>query len=485
MSAHSMKSLTKTNAFIDGHWVPADRRFEVTNPATGDVIAEVTDGDTVLAERAVEAAYNALESWRSKPAKYRADLLRKWHQAMLENKQALAEIMSAEQGKPIAEAAGEIEYGASFVEWFAGEAERAYGDILPLTDSDKRSWIIKQPVGVCSAITPWNFPNAMITRKVAPALAAGCTIVVKPPQLTPLSALAIAQLANEVGIPDGVLNIVPTTDSKGVGEILTTHPRLRKFSFTGSTEVGKQLMKQCADSVLKLSLELGGNAPFIVFDDADLDVAVEQLLAAKFRNAGQTCIAANRVLVQEAVHDEFIDKLKTAISKLKVNRGDAEEVDYGPLIDQDAIDKVKRLQQSAVDNGAELISGGKVLDELGPLFYAPTLITGVTPEMDISKEEIFGPVVAVQSFSDEAEGIRHANDTPFGLAGYFCATDIKRIYRVSEQLECGMLGVNAGAISHAYNAFGGVKQSGIGREGSRYGLAEYQETKNITLGDLE
>ncbi|MDX1705952.1 NAD-dependent succinate-semialdehyde dehydrogenase [Pseudidiomarina sp.] len=485
MSAHSMKSLTKTNAFIDGHWVPADRRFEVTNPATGDVIAEVTDGDTVLAERAVEAAYNALEGWRSKPAKYRADLLRKWHHAMLENKQALAEIMSAEQGKPIAEAAGEIEYGASFVEWFAGEAERAYGDILPLTDSDKRSWIIKQPVGVCSAITPWNFPNAMITRKVAPALAAGCTIVVKPPQLTPLSALAIAQLANEVGIPDGVLNIVPTTDSKGVGEILTTHPRLRKFSFTGSTEVGKQLMKQCADSVLKLSLELGGNAPFIVFDDADLDIAVEQLLAAKFRNAGQTCIAANRVLVQEAVHDEFIDKLKAAINKLKVDRGDADEVDYGPLIDQDAIDKVQRLQQSALDNGAELVSGGKVLDELGPLFYAPTLITGVTPEMDISKEEIFGPVVAVQTFSDEAEGIRHANDTPFGLAGYFCATNIKRIYRVSEQLECGMLGVNAGAISHAYNAFGGVKQSGIGREGSRYGLAEYQETKNITLGDIE
>lgn len=479
---HTLRSLIQTNAFIDGHWVPSEQRFEVTNPANNDVLAQVADGDAALAERAIEAAHKALPLWRAKTAKQRADLLRKWYQAMLDNKQALGELMSLEQGKPIAEAVGEIEYGASFVDWFAGEAERCYGDILPLSATDKRSWIIKQPVGVCAAITPWNFPNAMITRKVAPALAAGCTIVVKPPQLTPLSALALAQLASEVGIPDGVLNIVPTTNSKAVGETFTTHPRVRKFTFTGSTAVGKALMEQCAGTMKKISLELGGNAPFIVFDDADIDVAVRELLACKFRNAGQTCISANRVLVQDAVHDKFIEQLKAALEGLTVAPGDAEDVDYGPLINQSAIDKVSDLVDDAQQQGAALISGGRTLTELGELFYAPTLLTDVIDTMRIAQEEIFGPVIAVQRFADEAQGIELANATPFGLAGYFCAQDYRRIHRVSEQLDCGMLGINSGAISHAYNAFGGVKESGMGREGSRYGLAEYQETKNITLG---
>ncbi|MDN7123783.1 NAD-dependent succinate-semialdehyde dehydrogenase [Pseudidiomarina sp. 1APP75-32.1] len=477
-----MRSLTKTNAFIDGHWVPVEQRFAVTNPATGEVVAEVADADATLAERAVEAAKNALPGWRKKTPHERAELLRRWFNSMLSNKQALAELMCAEQGKPVAEAAAEIEYGASFVEWFAAEAERSYGDVLPLQSPDKRVWITKQGVGVCAAITPWNFPNAMITRKVAPALAAGCTMVVKPPQLTPLSALAIAQLASEVGIPDGVINIVPSTDAKSIGGVLTEHPDVRKFSFTGSTAVGKKLMQQCASTVKKVSFELGGNAPFIVFDDADIELAVEQLLICKFRNAGQTCISANRILVQEKVLDKFVNTLKSEMEKLKVAPGTADEVDYGPLIDQDAIDKVKRLVADAREQGAECLTGGKVLDEVGELFYAPTLLTGVTSTMDIAQEEIFGPVVAVQTFDTEEEGIRKANATPFGLAGYFCAEDYRRIERVSSELECGMLGINAGAISHAYNAFGGVKESGIGREGSRYGLAEYQETKTLTLG---
>ncbi|WP_301899075.1 NAD-dependent succinate-semialdehyde dehydrogenase [Pseudidiomarina terrestris] len=482
MTSHSMRSLTKTNAFIDGHWVPVEQRFAVTNPATGEVVAEVADADATLTERAVEAAKNALPGWRKKTPHERAELLRRWFNSMLSNKQALAELMCAEQGKPVAEAAAEIEYGASFVEWFAAEAERSYGDVLPLQSPDKRVWITKQGVGVCAAITPWNFPNAMITRKVAPALAAGCTMVVKPPQLTPLSALAIAQLASEVGIPDGVINIVPSTDAKSIGGVLTEHPDVRKFSFTGSTAVGKKLMQQCASTVKKVSFELGGNAPFIVFDDADIELAVEQLLICKFRNAGQTCISANRILVQEKVLDKFVNTLKSEMEKLKVAPGTADEVDYGPLIDQDAIDKVKRLVADAREQGAKCLTGGKVLDEVGELFYAPTLLTGVTSTMDIAQEEIFGPVVAVQTFDTEEEGIRKANATPFGLAGYFCAEDYRRIERVSSELECGMLGINAGAISHAYNAFGGVKESGIGREGSRYGLAEYQETKTLTLG---
>lgn len=485
MPQHTVRSLLKVDAFIDGNWIPSEQRFSVYNPANGELIAEVCDADPSLAERAIEAAYKALAPWQAKTAKQRADLLRAWYQAILANKQVLGELMSREQGKPIAEAIGEIEYGASFIDWFAGEAERHHGEVLAPTAADKRSWISKQPIGVCTAITPWNFPNAMITRKVAPALAAGCTIVVKPAQLTPLSALALMQLAAEVGIPHGVVNMLPSSHAKAVGKVLTEHPRVRKFTFTGSTDVGKQLMAQCSSGMKKVSMELGGNAPFIIFDDADLDVAIEQLLAAKFRNAGQTCISVNRVLVHDDIVSAVEQRLTAALAQLKVGPGDEEDVDYGPLINQQAIDKAQQLQHQAIAAGAQLLCGGKVLEQLGPLFYAPTLLTNVTAAMDISQQEIFAPILALQRFSSEAEAIALANDTPFGLAGYFCSGDYRRIMRVAEQLQCGMLGINAGAISHAYNAFGGVKESGIGIEGSRFGLAEYQVTKTITLGGFE
>jgi len=484
MSAHSMSSLTKTDCFIEGHWVPTDNRFKVTNPATGEVIAEVADAGEDLTHRAINVAETALAKWSKKTAKERADLLRKWYQAMMDNKQALAELMSAEQGKPVAEAAGEVEYGASFVDWFASEAERIDGDILPVADNSKRVLVMKQPIGVCAAITPWNFPNAMITRKIAPALAAGCTIVVKPPQLTPLSSLALAQLASEVGIPDGVINLIPTSDAKTVGKILATSEKVRKLSFTGSTGVGKVLMQQCSENVKKISLELGGNAPFIVFDDADVNAAAEQLMACKFRNAGQTCIAANRVLVDEKVKDDFVKAITTKVNALKVGPGDKEGVELGPLIDQDAVDKVQRLVLSAKSDGATIETGGEVLTDLGNLFYAPTVLSGVTTEMDINNDEIFGPVIAISTFETEEEAIKKANDTPFGLASYFAAKDTARIFRVSEALEYGMVGVNTGGISHAYNPFGGIKESGVGREGSKYGIDEYLEIKTVTLGGL-
>ena len=484
MSAHSMSSLTKKDCFIEGHWVPTDKRFSVTNPATGEVIAEVADADEDLTQRAINVAETALKSWRKKTARERAMLLRKWYEAMMDNKQALGELMSAEQGKPVAEAVGEVEYGASFVDWFAGEAERIDGDILPNADSSKRVMVTKEPVGVCAAITPWNFPNAMITRKIAPALAAGCTIVVKPPQLTPLSSLALAQLASEVGIPDGVINIIPTSDAKSVGKRLATSPQVRKLSFTGSTGVGKILMQQCSEHVTKLSLELGGNAPFLVFDDADIEQAAEQLIACKFRNAGQTCVSANRILVQQSVAEKFTDAVVSKVKALKVGPGTEENVDLGPLIDQDAVDKVQRLVLAAKSDGATIETGGSVMTELGDLFYAPTVITGVTEEMDISEEEIFGPVVAINTFETEEEGIEKANNTPFVLASYFAAKDTARIFRVSDALEYGMVGVNTGGISHAYNPFGGIKESGVGREGSKYGIDEYLELKTVTLGGL-
>jgi succinate-semialdehyde dehydrogenase/glutarate-semialdehyde dehydrogenase len=485
MPQHTVRSLLKVDAFIDGNWIPSEHRFTVYNPATGEAIAEVCDADAALAERAIEAAHKALLPWQAKTAKQRADLLRAWYQAILANKQVLGELMSQEQGKPIAEAIGEIEYGASFIDWFAGEAERHHGELLARSSATKRSWISKQPIGVCTAITPWNFPNAMITRKVAPALAAGCTIVVKPAQLTPLSALALMQLATEVGIPHGVVNMLPSSQAKTIGQVLTEHPRVRKFTFTGSTEVGKQLMAQCSSGMKKISMELGGNAAFIIFADADLDLAIEQLLAAKFRNAGQTCISVNRVLVDDAIMPEVEQRLVAGLAKLKVGAGTEAGIDYGPLINQDAIDKALQLQQQALEAGAKLLCGGEVLTQLGPLFFAPTLITNVSATMTISQQEIFAPILALQRFNSEAEAIALANDTPFGLAGYFCSQDYRRIMRVSEQLQCGMLGINAGAISHAYNAFAGVKESGIGVEGSTLGLAEYQVTKTITLGGFE
>ena len=484
MSAHSMSSLTKTDCFIEGHWVPTDKRFDVTNPATGEVIAQVADADADLTQRAINVAETALSKWSKKTARERAELLRKWYHAMMENKQALAELMSAEQGKPVAEAAGEVEYGASFVDWFASEAERIDGDVLPIADRSKRVLVMKQPVGVCAAITPWNFPNAMITRKIAPALAAGCTIVVKPPQLTPLSSLALAQLASEVGIPDGVINLIPTSDAKTVGKILATSEQVRKLSFTGSTGVGKILMQQCSENVKKVSLELGGNAPYIVFDDADIDAAAEQLMGCKFRNGGQTCIAANRVIVDSKIKDDFVKAITAKVKALKVGPGNEDGVELGPLIDQDAVDKVQRLVVSATSDCATLETGGEVLTDLGDLFYAPTVISGVTDDMEIDSEEIFGPVIAISTFETEAEAIDKANNTPFGLASYFAAKDTARIFRVSEALEYGMVGVNTGGISHAYNPFGGIKESGIGREGSKYGIDEYLEIKTITLGGL-
>lgn len=484
MSAHSMSSLTKKDCFIEGHWVPTEARFSVTNPATGDVLAEVADADDDLTQRAINAADAALPSWRKKSARKRAVLLRKWYESIMDNKEALGELMSAEQGKPVKEAIGEVEYGASFVDWFAGEAERVDGDVLPITDRSKRVLVTKEPVGVCAAITPWNFPNAMITRKIAPALAAGCTIVVKPPQLTPLSSLALAQLASEVGIPDGVLNIIPTTDAKTVGKRLATSSKVRKLSFTGSTGVGKVLMQQCSEHITKLSLELGGNAPFIVFDDADIEEAADQLIACKFRNAGQTCVSANRIFVQESVVSAFTKAVVSRVKGLNVAPGSEDNADLGPLIDQNAVDKVQRLVIAAKSDGATIETGGSVMTELGDLFYQPTVITGVTEEMDISTEEIFGPVVAINAFETEEEGIEKANNTPFGLASYFAAKDTARIFRVSEALEYGMVGVNTGGISHAYNPFGGIKESGLGREGSKYGIDEYLEIKAVTIGGL-
>lgn len=480
----SRNQLMVASLFIGGKWQDTEAHFDVTNPANGDTICRVANADKGDVEAAIDAAHRAFKNWRTCSCEERSRKLRDWFNAIMSHQQQLAEIMTLEQGKPVEEAAGEIAYGASFVEWFAEEAKRIRGDILPMLDSHQENRVIKQPIGVVGCITPWNFPNAMITRKVAPALAAGCTVVVKPPALTPLSALALGVLAEHVGIPAGVINIVPTNDAKSFSETLCADSRVRKLSFTGSTEVGRQLMKLCSNNVIKVSLELGGNAPFVVFDDADLDHAVEQLMASKFRNAGQTCISANRILVQQKVHHAFVHKLKHKMEALKIGDGMDKDQDLGPLINQDAVDKAHRLVTQALEHGAQCeLKGGK--DEyLGALFYRPTLLTGVTAEMDISQTEIFAPIVAVQSFNDEEEGIELANDTAFGLAAYFCASDPKRIHRVSHQLEAGLVGINAGAISHCMNPFGGVKQSGIGREGSHYGIDEYLEIKTLVQGAL-
>jgi succinate-semialdehyde dehydrogenase/glutarate-semialdehyde dehydrogenase len=478
------QQLIRDALYINGKWEQGKKQFAVTNPATGEDVGMVTDGSEDDVNRAVEAADKALPKWREKTCEERAGLLRKWFDAVMAHKRELAEIMTLEQGKPVTEAEGEIAYGASFIEWFSEEAKRVRGDILPNIGAGKQSRVIKQPVGVVATITPWNFPNAMITRKVAPALAAGCTVVVKPPSMTPLSALALAVIAEDVGIPAGVINIVTTSSASTFSETVCAHQAVRKLSFTGSTEVGRTLMKLCSDQVMKVSLELGGNAPFVVFDDADIDVAVEQLIACKFRNAGQTCISANRVLVQDSVHDRFVDKLKEAVNEIQLDDGFADKVDIGPLINQDAVDKAKDLVKDAVDQGAKLEIAGGIDDTKGDLFYRPQLLTGVSKEMKISNTEIFAPVVAVQRFSTEEDGVRLANDTVFGLAAYFCAQGADRIHRVSEALEAGLIGINNGGISHAMHPFGGVKQSGVGREGSHYGIDEYLEIKTLVQGGL-
>jgi len=478
-------ALLRRDAYVDGAWTPAGAgaRFAVRNPATGEQLAEVADLDRADARAAIEAAAAALPAWRAKTAKERAVVLRRWFEAIMAAQEDLAQLMTAEQGKPLAETRGEVAYGASFIEWFAEEGKRAYGDVIPTHAAGKRILVIKQPIGVVTAITPWNFPIAMITRKVGPALAAGCTVVVKPPDETPLSALALAELADRAGLPPGVLNVVTTTRAADVGLELTQNPLVRKFSFTGSTEVGKLLMAQCATTVKKVSLELGGNAPFIVFDDADLDAAVEGALVSKYRNMGQTCVCANRFLVHERVYDAFGQKLAARVREMKVGNGAEAGVTQGPLITMDAVEKVERLLADAVAAGAKVEVGGH-RHALGRTYFEPTVVSNVTPAMAISREEIFGPVATLTRFSDEAEAIGLANDTEYGLAAYFYARDIGRIFRVAEALEYGMVCVNDGLLSTEVAPFGGVKSSGLGREGSKYGLEEYLEVKYVLLSGL-
>jgi succinate-semialdehyde dehydrogenase / glutarate-semialdehyde dehydrogenase len=475
-------SLLKGHAFLAGEWQGADdgSTFEVRNPATGQVLATVPKMGSAETRRAIEAANAAWPAWRAQPAKARAAILRKWYQSMLDNADDLARIMTAEQGKPLAEAKGEIQYAASFLEWFGEEAKRVYGDTIPSPTNDKRIVVVKEPVGVCAAITPWNFPAAMITRKVGPALAAGCPIVVKPAEATPLSALALAVLAERAGLPKGVLSIV-TGEPKEIGAEMTGNALVRKLSFTGSTGVGRLLMAQCAPTVKKISLELGGNAPFIVFDDADLDAAVAGAIASKYRNSGQTCVCANRLYVHERVYDAFAEKLRAAIEQLKVGRGTEDGVMQGPLINEAAVRKVEAHIADALSKGARVATGGK-RHALGQTFFEPTVLTGVTAAMQLAKEETFGPVAPLFKFSSDDEVIRMANDTEFGLAAYFYSRDIARVWRVAEALEYGMVGINTGIISNEVAPFGGVKQSGVGREGSHYGIDEYTVIKYLCLG---
>ncbi len=486
LAALADPSLLKTEALIGGEWVAANdtsARFAVTDPATGAELAQVANCGAVEAAAAISAAERAWPLWRAKTAKERAAVLQRWFALLMQHADDLARLMTAEQGKPLAEARGEVAYAASFVEWFAEEGKRVYGETIPATDAGKRILVLKQPIGVCAAITPWNFPIAMITRKVAPALAAGCPVVIKPAEQTPLTALAAAELAQRAGMPAGVLNILPSdaTRSVEIGAVLCSSDVVRHLSFTGSTEVGRILMRQCAGTVKKLSLELGGNAPFIVFDDADLDSAVEGALASKYRNAGQTCVCANRLYVQAGVHDAFVEKLAARVAAMKVGNGFEPGVLIGPLIDEAAMAKVQEHVADALARGARVVTGGAPQDGR---FFTPTVLAGVTPEMRCAKEETFGPVAPVFRFETEAEAIALANATEFGLASYFYSRDIGRIFRVAEALESGMVGINTGIISAAEVPFGGVKQSGLGREGARQGLEEYLELKYLCLGDV-
>ena len=475
-------SLLKNLCLIDGQWLAADdgSRIDVHNPATGEAVGHVPRMGEAETQRAIAAAERAFALWKQQTAEARARLLHRWFELMMENQEDLALIMTSEQGKPLAESRGEIAYAASYVQWFAEEARRIYGSTVPAPWADKRIIVTKEPVGVCAAITPWNFPAAMIARKVAPALAAGCTIIVKPAQQTPLSALAMAELAQRAGIPEGVFSVI-TGSSRAIGGVLTASMAVRKLTFTGSTEVGRVLAEQCAPTLKKMSLELGGNAPFIVFDDADLDAAVEGAMASKYRNTGQTCVCANRLLVQDGVYDAFMARLKVAVKALKVGNGLEAGVGQGPLIDQAAVDKVEELVADAVKNGAEVVLGGK-RHALGGTFYEPTILANATDRMRIAREEVFGPVAPVFRFKTEEEAIRMANDTEYGLAAYFYARDVGRVWRVGEALEYGMVGINSGIISTAVAPFGGVKQSGMGREGGAAGIEEYLSTKYLCMG---
>ena len=483
MKQISATELIKTGSYINGRWCDAAASFAVVNPANQQLLTQVADAGAAEAERAVQAAADAFNDWAALPAAKRSELMQRWYQLVVSHQDDLARLLTLEQGKPLAEAKGEIGYGASYIQWFAEEGKRLYGDTIPAPSADKRIIVQRQPVGVVAAITPWNFPNAMIARKAAAALAAGCTFVVKPAQQTPLSALALAELAEQAGIPAGVFNVVAGSDAKAIGTVLTQHPKVAKFSFTGSTAVGKQLLKQCADGVKRVTMELGGNAPFIVFDDADLDAAVQGLLASKFRNAGQTCVCANRILVQRGVYQAFADKLAIAVTQLKVGDGLTGDSQIGPLIDARALQKVSSLVQSAIDNGATLVLGGNS-HSAGKQFFQPTLLSNVSADMAITKEEIFGPVAPLMAFDSEQEAIALANSTEYGLAAYFYSRDIGRVFRVAQQLQFGMVGINEGIISNAAAPFGGVKQSGYGREGSHYGLDDYTDIKYLCLGGL-
>jgi succinate-semialdehyde dehydrogenase / glutarate-semialdehyde dehydrogenase len=481
------QDLLLRQAYVDGAWVDADSgaTFAVADPATGRTIAEVPRMGAAETRRAIAAAQRALPSWRGMLARERAAIMRRWADAMLEHQEELAALLTTEQGKPLAESRVEVAYAASFLEWFGEEAKRVYGDTIPTYMQDRRIVVTKEAVGVTAGITPWNFPAAMPTRKAAPALAAGCTMVLKPAEQTPLTALAVMKLGEEAGLPPGVLSIVTgdAQDAPEIGREMTSNPVVRKLGFTGSTEVGKLLMAQCAGQVKKVSLELGGNAPFIVFDDADLDAAVAGALTCKFRNSGQTCISANRILVQDAVYDEFVARFTDGAGRLTVADGFAPDVNVGPLIDVAGMEKVQRHVADARARGAELLLGGE-RHELGPQFFTPTVLTGIADDMAMSVEETFGPVAGISRFGSEEEAVRKANDTPYGLSSYFYSRDMARIWRVSEGLEYGILGINTGVISTEVAPFGGVKESGIGREGSKYGIDEWLETKYLCMGGI-
>ena len=486
MTIHLKKTeLLKTQAYINGQWIDSDKGnvFDVSNPATREVLAKVASLGGTETRRAINAAHEALPGWQSKTGKERAQLLRRWFDLIQDNQEDLAVIMTMEQGKPLAESRAEIAYGASYIEWFSEEAKRVYGDSFP-SPSDRQLLTLKQAVGVVAAITPWNFPCAMLTRKAGPALAAGCTLIVKPAQETPLSALALVALAEQAGIPAGVINIVVGTDSRGIGQELTENPLVRKLSFTGSTPVGKQLIKQCAGTVKKVSMELGGNAPVIVFEDADLDQAVAGALASKYRNAGQTCICANRLLVQESVAEAFTEKYTQAVNQLVMGNGLDSAVTLGPLISQSALEEVDALVQDAITQGAIVTTGGKKAIEQGECFYQPTVLTHLKKTMRVAREEIFGPVAPIFTFSDEADAIVQANDTEFGLAAYCYTQNMGRSWRVARALDYGMVGINEVAITSEAIPFGGIKESGMGREGSKYGMDDYLELKYICIGGL-
>ncbi|MFL2839490.1 MAG: NAD-dependent succinate-semialdehyde dehydrogenase [Pseudohongiellaceae bacterium] len=484
MPSFSDSSLIKSANFIDGEWVSGTSTLAVLNPANSETIATVADGTRQDAERAVDAAHRSFASWKKVTAKERGAILRRWHDLILENAEDLGALMTWEQGKPLAEAIGEINYGASFIEFYAEEGKRVCGDTIPTISPERRLQTYKQPVGVVGAITPWNFPTAMITRKAAPALAAGCTIVIKPDPGTPLSALALCELAQRAGIPAGVLNVVAGSDSQGIGEVLTQHPKVGKFTFTGSTAVGKLLMRQCASTVKKVSLELGGNAPFIVFDDADLDEAVTHCVATKFRNCGQTCVCTNRIYVQEAIAENFTARLREAIATMKVADGFEDGAVIGPMINEQAVSKMERLLADATAKGAQVLLGGS-RHELGGLFFQPTLMDSVSDDMELVSSEIFGPIAAVQTFSSEGEVISKANATDSGLAAYFFSRDVGRVMRVAEALEYGIVCSNSGVFSTDVAPFGGWKQSGIGSEGGKEGIVDFFETKFHSMGGID